>query len=872
MTLHLSRPRAKRRWALLGAIVMALSLAGVAVVQAQLDKTLFELDKDASANNTFTNGAGLPGKIGVLNAAVAASAGPTAIQICQDVSAPYDGAKILVDAERMTLADGANAAGGGCPSDFSFKRNYNATRGVDLTTPGAHSKAEDVSRFAAATPASHDWNEVYASISADGNDEGDDDKCIALGAVECVFVHDGRAMSIFTQSKDYDEISDDDGATVFWKWRDQSVPDADELDDGFAIKYVDGNDEQHVYFGADRFATNGTKDAGFWFFHDEVGTELAASGDSTFSGVHTAPVDGAADGFCNPGAGGTGGPSTTPNCAVYDDNDTGGDVLILTSFSGGGAVVTARVFEWIGPAGSTAALLERSTSADCVPGNINQSVCATVNNTTVESGTFGGPGLWPYSGKSEPALNQIASGGFLEGGVNLTDLGLEGCFSSFMATSRSSDSLTADPKDFILGSFEACDTEVTTTPSDGENVALEDSNDNDIPDIQIGTGDAGVDVSDALLLDVKGTNVFTGTLNFFLCGPIETTETCDEDGVEIGAATGTNPVTSNGTYHSATANLTEVGYYCWRGEFTSGTDGVPDDTDASDGECFEVLPVTPDLSTTAWSTGDDTGEAQTDPVDFGDPLFDRADLSGTAHQPGDDGPGDANGDYTSINATMDTPANGTITFTLVGPDGETTDCTTVATSDDATEDNPEDVTVSGDGDYYTSGFTPNAPGDYHWKASYSGDDPNTLSTTHNDDCDEVGEDVTVRQIPTEISTAQSVYPNDSATIESSESGVNLPGGTVIFRLYSSLTSCEAHGTTVGSGGLLYEETETLTGGAASETVSTSNTSVAVDADADVYWWVTYDPEDDAFTGRQSDCLEHTDIDFTNDAGPGTLFP
>ena len=64
-------------------------------------------------------------------------------------------------------------------------------------------------------------------------------------------------MSIFTQSKDYDEISDDNGATAFWQWRNQSVPDADELDDGFAVKYVDGTTgDQHLYFGADRFAVN----------------------------------------------------------------------------------------------------------------------------------------------------------------------------------------------------------------------------------------------------------------------------------------------------------------------------------------------------------------------------------------------------------------------------------------------------------------------------------------------------------------------------------------------------------------------------------------------------------------------------------------
>jgi hypothetical protein len=36
--------------------------------------------------------------------------------------------------------------------------------------------------------------------------------------------------------------------------------------------------------------------------------------------------------------------------------------------------------------------------------------------------------------------------------------------------------------------------------------------------------------------------------------------------------------------------------------------------------------------------------------------------------------------------------------------------------------------------------------------------------------------------------------------------------------------------------------------------------------------VTYDPKNAAFTGRQSNCVETTALDFTNDAGPGSLFP
>ena len=145
-------------------------------------------------------------------------------------------------------------------------------------------------------------------------------------------------------------------------------------------------------------------------------------------------------------------------------------------------------------------------------------------------------------------LKEISAGGLMEGGVNLTSLGLEGCFASFMATTRSSPSLTADPKDFVLGNFESCGATLATTPQDGTATAdslspLTDTNDNDIPNIQIGTGAAGVDVKDAAVLSVTGTTSRTGTVSFHVCGPIST-GTCDTGGVSAGS----QAANANGTY------------------------------------------------------------------------------------------------------------------------------------------------------------------------------------------------------------------------------------------------------------------------------------------------------------------------------------
>ncbi len=323
-----------------------------------------------------------------------------------------------------------------------------------------------------------------------------------------------------------------------------------------------------------------------------------------------------------------------------------------------------------------------------MPGSGSDNGCGTVNSASI-------PVPWGYQAKGTVAGGFIPSGGFVEGGIDLTALGLEGCFSTFVAETRSSPSVDAQLKDFALGDFEACGSELTTTPSDNAGDPLTDGpDDGDVPDVSIGTG--SVLVKDAADLVVTGTSTWEGTLDFYLCGPSATT--CDANGTFISThevdGTTEQPILSDA------ATVTSVGTYCWAGIFTSGTEGVDDDSDTSPGECFEVLPVTPTISTNATAT-----------VEVGSPISDSATLGGTADQPGDP----------VINpTTAGDPAGGDITFTLYGPNDA--DCTgtgvLVAT-----------VPVSGDDTYLSGDYTPASAGTYHWVAAYSGDTPNTNSVT-----------------------------------------------------------------------------------------------------------------------------------------------
>src|SRR5262249_10223138 len=67
-----------------------------------------------------------------------------------------------------------------------------------------------------------------------------------------------------------------------------------------------------------------------------------------------------------------------------------------------------------------------------------------------------GPTSTPWSFANKSAETQPAHGEFLEEGVDLTALGLGGCFSAFLAETRSSQSPTATLSDFVVGNFPVC--------------------------------------------------------------------------------------------------------------------------------------------------------------------------------------------------------------------------------------------------------------------------------------------------------------------------------------------------------------------------------------------------------------------------------
>ena len=660
------------------------------------------------------------------------------------------------------------------------------------------------------TTQSVDWNSIFTAAGAKQNP-------LPTGFTAAVFDRDfvTNANGTFNTSDETTFTTGSKDTLPISGWQctaSANVNSKIDVMNSYATAYTAQNGDQILYFALERNANTGDANVAFWFLQDQnVGCD-DNGGTATFSGVHT-----------------------------------DGDLLIVSAFTNGGVVSNIDAYRWNGGANGTLnpTPVASAHGADCKSTAANDNACATVN-----SGTISTP--WPTANKQDGTGSSLRPTEFFEGGLNLTATGLGGkCFNTFMADTRSSQSLTATLFDYSLGTLGECTSTTVTAPSISAPVTIPAS----------GTISG---VTDSALLTVNGISTFSGTITWSICGPLAlaSTTNCFSGGSQVGSP---KAVTTSGTYTSDPVTVTSAGRYCWRAVFSGdATAGVPGSSDpgidpvtglpsTSTSECFVVNPRPTTLDT----------QAGAGPVDFGQPVTDTATLTGTANRPGSGGIG-TNG---SINPTTPGgPAGGTITFTLYKAD-----CSTLATG---TGTNPQGVTpVSGDGTYGPVSFTPDAPGTYHWVAAYGGDSPNTLSSDHNTACNDTDEDVVVRQIPTTITTAQKVFPNDSATVASSVAGKNLPsGGTVTFRLYNTLANCQLHGDTVGSGGLLYKESKSIAGGAQSESAATNNTSVSVSADSTVAWYVTYATGSNTFTGRQSNCAETTALDFTNDAGPGTVFP
>ena len=368
--------------------------------------------------------------------------------------------------------------------------------------------------------AGDDWEAVF-----DGTDSAFDTRFI----IDPV---DDNADKTFTGGSTKDDLN-----ITNWLWKNAKASQAkNDITHAFAAAYTAENGDTLAYFGLNKWEADGNNFVGFWFLNQTVApTGSGNAPGSPFTGAHSV-----------------------------------GDILVLASYTNGGALADFDVYKWVGSGGNVNGTLQSVASGvPCTGAPVEDFACGATNGSTIDS-------PWPFTGRDgEPG--EFPPGTFFEGGINLTELGLDtGCFSTFIAETRSSQSVDATLSDFANGQFSFCvPPEIETNSS-------------------VATADFGQEVTDtATVGGSKGPG--TGDIDFFLCGPTEITAAgCPTGGTAMGA--NVPLVDGSATSSAYTVGLTAaaVGTYCWRAEYdpAAGSKYLAAEHTNATTECFTVAPAT----------------------------------------------------------------------------------------------------------------------------------------------------------------------------------------------------------------------------------------------------------------------------------------
>jgi uncharacterized cupredoxin-like copper-binding protein len=250
-----------------------------------------------------------------------------------------------------------------------------------------------------------DWGDLFSSGSPGGTP-----LTLPTNGVTSIFVHDESDpdSTLFSGSKDTDDVSDWDCTSG------TPSPDKNNLMHVYAAAFqpTSGAKAGHtlVYMALERYANDGTADVGFWLLQDQ---NISCTAPGTFTGTHQT-----------------------------------GDLLVVASFTNGGAVSTIKVYEWSSGSLNTTPI---ATGADCASAAASDNICGKVNTASITT-------PWANQDKTS-AANTLAVSEFFEIGIDVTNLLQTGkCTTTFMAETRTSSALNANLSDYVLGSVNICGT------------------------------------------------------------------------------------------------------------------------------------------------------------------------------------------------------------------------------------------------------------------------------------------------------------------------------------------------------------------------------------------------------------------------------
>jgi uncharacterized repeat protein (TIGR01451 family)/LPXTG-motif cell wall-anchored protein len=465
----------------------------------------------------------------------------------------------------------------------------------------------------------------------------------------------------FTSNKDIEAIGDWGCTTL------NNPTPKDDLQNAYAALVQipstapDNGGHNVLYLASERQTNNGDSFAGFWLLKDKT---VGCSGSGSFGGGHT-----------------------------------NGDILVLSNYTNGGGTQDVQVYKWTGDDATGKPVAVPGLSGSTCGVASTDTACAIANAADITS---------PWSPTSH------ASNTFVETGIDL-DVLLNatggGCFTTFLAETRSSQEITATLKDFAGGQFNTCPEAPLATQATGGATAAPGSSQHDV----------------ATLSAVGSRPVPTGNVKFFLCQPANVTAAgCPAgSGTQVG---GDMPVVAGTATSANTTNDTTPGKYCWRAEYTPDTAGAlhyvaSSHTNATT-ECFTVVHASPTITTQIAVTG-----ANSPGLGF-TTLGDTATLHGFV-------PGTVTGetiDFNLYDVTAVPGCTGSVVFHTTG-------------------------TLSAGGVATTSTtYNPTAAHTYVWIASYQG---NTLNDRISGTCSDRNESATI--VGAQVNVAKSANPAGPVT-------------------------------------------------------------------------------------------------------------
>jgi hypothetical protein len=312
-----------------------------------------------------------------------------------------------------------------------------------------------------------------------------------------------------------------------------SLQPKDDLGNVYGVSHQTGSTNE-LFFGAERVINNGASHIDFEFLQQPL-TLVPASPTA-----------------CN---------------GTFSGHRSQGDILAVVDFSTGGSFAGNSIWQW--QCGTT---LPNPTGFICDPGTSfpNAEYVKTTGAPAnafllgVNQGAAPIPcGGWVCRDEMQSNSALVSQNEFMEGGVNLNDLGFTGCVQTMFPHTRSSPDINSTLQDFAgpIG-FNTC--KITTTPGAP------------VTDLRGGA------ITDAAT--VSGFIGTPGTVNFKLYGPFAssgaiTSTSCVTPVFTSGAVTTTD--TGSPAHYSTSFTPTSVGVYQWVASYTSPNGTVP----AASGTC-----------------------------------------------------------------------------------------------------------------------------------------------------------------------------------------------------------------------------------------------------------------------------------------------